>query len=405
MSLFRSYLWNLFLWSSPSLFAAIQVCSAGSSPGHSSVDIDHPSTRVMTRSELKEFLFETLAGRVGRVLYNRDPALMRWELEIRQVGRDRNGEIEIAGHLRQVGRSALPVTLRSFAGWGSEGKRLKEVLDRTLQEYNRSRRGRRDRNLQIPQESVVVVSYYFGGKNKITKEFYFFVSKSSSEINLWVVSRSGMGNEKFEGGRLDLSRTRRSFEESQGDPGDPGDPGKRGSANQQVARFSDSALASYVGKFLVNSGRDQVRLVLHPKEITKYENGESELKAGIGLAGSVMQDIEFRPLRATGELYDTYIAYYNEELLKKRRRNLGFVDREGMIYVGELSFGGRDQLRKIFYLIVEWPTSKIKVWVVSKKGSEAEKIEKVSLRELLDGCQEFLSNENEKANSRTQIPD
>ncbi|MBK8202952.1 MAG: hypothetical protein IPK68_11730 [Bdellovibrionales bacterium] len=153
-------------------------------------------------------------------------------------------------------------------------------------------------------------------------------------------------------------------------------------------------MASEVGQYFVSSGRDQIRLVLNIQDITRDRNGEIMLKTDIGLAGKGIQKIDLRPLKAALSFHDTYKAYHNEERLKKRIRNLGFVDHESMVYVGKLYFGGRDELTKIFLLIIEWPTEDIKMWVVSKKGSGVEKIEKVYLRKFLDGCQEFLSNEN-----------
>jgi hypothetical protein len=388
MSWIGSYFWNVFLWPSV-FFTATQICFASSPSKPSSNTLGKPTTeRLISRFEVMAFTFQTLSAREGSILYSHDPTRMRWELEIKQVARDRNGEMEIASSLRQVGRRAFPIVLKSLAGWGSEGQHFREVLDRTLRDYNRSKRGRRKKNLQISQDSVAVASYYLGGKNRITKEFYLFVDYDSSGINLWVVSRSGMGNEKFEGGTLESSRTSRPFDKIQTSP-EEGQAEKR-----QAAGFADSALARLVGKYLVNSGRDQIRLVLHLQDITSDRNGGIELKAGIGLAGESIQNIELRPLTAAGEFYDTYKAYYNEEHLKKRQRSLGFVDPESMVYVGKLYIGGRDDLTKIFYLIIEWPTEDIKMWVVSKKGSGVEKIEKVQLRKFLDGCQKFLSNEN-----------
>ncbi|MBK7842816.1 MAG: hypothetical protein IPJ71_03840 [Bdellovibrionales bacterium] len=392
MSLSGSFLWNVFLWPFVFLFTATQICSADSpldlSSDHSD-NFDRPSVREFSAKEVRAFAFQTLSARAGSILYARDPARMRWELEIRQVANDRNGEVEITSSLRQVGHRAFPITLKALTGGGSERHHYREVLDQSLQEYNRKRRGQKKKDLQISQDSVMVGSHYFGGKNKITKEYFLFVDWPSSDINLWVVSRSGMGNEKFESGKLEFSKTPRPFDKPQGSPEE------RLVVNHQVASFSDSALSSYVNEYLVNSGRDQIRLVLHVKEIARDRNGEMELKAGIGLAGGSIQDIELRPLKAAGEFYSTYKAYYNEERLKRGNRNLGFVDHESMVYVGNMYFGGRDQLTKTFYLIMEWPTGKIKMWIVSKKGSGVEKIEKVVLRKFLDGCQEFLSDENE----------
>lgn len=391
MRLSGSFLWNVFLWTSVFLFTAIQICSADSPFDLSSGNSDNfgkPSVRGISAKEVKAFVFQTLSARAGSILYAGDPARMRWELEIRQVANDRDGEIEITSSLRQVGHRAFPINLKAVTGGGSERHHFREVLDRSLQEYNRKRRGQKKRNIQISQDSVMVASHYFGGKNKVTKEFYLFVNWPSGEINLWVVSRSGMGNEKFESGKLDLSRAPRPFERPQGSPEE------RLAVNHQVANFSESALLSYLGEYLVNSGRDQIRLVLHLKEITRDRDGEMELKAGLGLAGGSLQDIELRPLTAAGEFYSTYKAYYNEERLKRGNRNLGFVDHERMVYVGNMYFGGRDQLTKTFYLIMEWPTGKIKMWIVSKKGSGVEKIEKVVLRKFLAGCQEFLSDKN-----------
>ncbi|MBK8202953.1 MAG: hypothetical protein IPK68_11735 [Bdellovibrionales bacterium] len=75
---------------------------------------------------------------------------------------------------------------------------ITEIFDQILHEYNRKKRGQKINEFQISQDSVVVVaSYYLGGKNKVTKEFYLFVTWPSGDINLWVVSRSGMGNEKL----------------------------------------------------------------------------------------------------------------------------------------------------------------------------------------------------------------
>ncbi|MBK9037912.1 MAG: hypothetical protein IPL83_01930 [Bdellovibrionales bacterium] len=389
MCLFGSYFWNVFLWPSV-FFTATQICFASSPSKPSSNTLGKPTTeRLISRFEVKAFTFQTLSAREGSILYSHDPARMRWELAIRRVEKDKNGEMEIASSLRQVGRRAFPIVLKSLAGWGSEGHHFREVLDRALRDYNRNKRGRRKQSLQISQESVAVASYYLGGKNRITKEFYLFVDYDSSGINLWVVSRSGMGNEKFEGGTLESSRTSRQFDKIQTSP-EEGQAEKR-----QAAGFADSVLARLVGKYLVNSGRDQIRLVLHLQDITSDRNGGIELKAGIGLAGGGIQNIDFGPLTSAGEFYDTYKTYYNEERLKKRQRNLGFVEHESMVYVGKLDFGGRNQLTKRFYLIVEWPTAEIKTWIVSKKDSGVEKIEKVYLRKLLDGCQEFLSNENE----------
>ncbi len=230
--------------------------------------------------------------------------------------------------------------------------------------------------------------YYHGGKNKVTKEFYLFVTRPSGEINLWVVSRSGMGNEKFELGKLELSRTSRPFERPQGTQDE------LLVSKEMAARFAKSALASDVGKYFVSSGRNQIRLVLNIQGITWNRNGEMELKAGIGLAGGGIQNIDFGLLPAAGEFYDTYKAYYKEERLKRENWSMGFVDPESMVYVGKSYFRGRDDLTKIFYLIIEWPTEDIKIWIVSKKDSGIEKIEKVYLRKFPDGCQEFLSNEN-----------
>jgi hypothetical protein len=380
MSLLGSYYWNVFLWPLGFLFTAAQICSANSP--------SNPSLRDISAREIKAFAFQILSDRAGLILYSQGPAQMRWELEIRQVANDKNGEIEIASNLRRIGHRAFPITLKSLVGGGAERLHYREVLDRILHEYNRKKRGQKINELQISQDSVVVASYYIGGKNKVTKEFYLFVTWPSGDINLWVVSRSGMGNEKFERGKLELSRTSRPFDRPHGSPEE------LLASKKQAARFAESALASEVGQYFVSSGRDQIRLVLNIQDITRDRNGVIELKAGVGFAGGGIQSIEFGPLTEVGEFYDTYKAYYKEERLKRQNRSLGFVDPESMVYVGKLYLGGRDDLTKIFYLIIEWPTEDIKMWVVSKKGSGAEKIEKVYLRKFLDGCQEFLSNEN-----------
>ncbi|MBK8203608.1 MAG: hypothetical protein IPK68_15210 [Bdellovibrionales bacterium] len=111
-----------------------------------------------------------------------------------------------------------------------------------------------------------------------------------------------MGNEKFEGGTLESSRTSRQFDKIQTSP-EEGQAEKR-----QAAGFADSVLARLVGKYLVNSGRDQIRLVLHLQDITSDRNGGIELKAGIGLSPvECIQNIDFGPLTSAGEFpYDTY---------------------------------------------------------------------------------------------------
>lgn len=366
------------------VFAVAQICSA--SPFKDA--IKKPSVIEARTDEIENFTFQTLSNYVGRILYSQNPAHMRWELEVRSISRDKNGEIQIESNLRRVGHRAFPITLRTLAGEVSEKLHFKEVLGRYVDEYMRKKRGRRNEISAISQESVVVGRHYFGGRNKITKEFYLIVDWPSGEIKLWVVSRSGMGNEKFESGRLELSRTSRSFDILHGGPAE------HQARKQQIVNFAEATLASYVDRYLVTSGKEQIRLAFYVQDTVRAPNDGLQINGKIVLGDGVIQNIEFKQLVAEGEFYNTFNGYRTQEHLKERKRNLGVVNQGNMVYVGRIHLGGKDQLLKEFYLIVEWPTAEIKMWVVSKVESGREKIEKVNLRKFLGGCQEFLSIEN-----------
>ncbi|MBK8202954.1 MAG: hypothetical protein IPK68_11740 [Bdellovibrionales bacterium] len=74
--------------------------------------------RDISAREIKAFAFQILSERAGLILYSQGQAQMRWELEIRQVANDKNGEIEIASSLRRIGHRAFPITLKALVGGG-----------------------------------------------------------------------------------------------------------------------------------------------------------------------------------------------------------------------------------------------------------------------------------------------
>ncbi|MCB0361839.1 MAG: hypothetical protein KDD35_03920, partial [Bdellovibrionales bacterium] len=72
---------------------------------------------------------------------------------------------------------------------------------------------------------------------------------------------------------------------------------------------------------------------------------------------------------------------YDFELLKDR------------VLVAEYLFGGKTPLSKTFFLIVNWPTQEVELWVESKNGKGKSKIERQALTHLRDSCRQKMSSD------------
>lgn len=109
-------------------------------------------------------------------------------------------------------------------------------------------------------------------------------------------------------------------------------------------------------------------------------------------------DLVFQPLSmARLDLQFEFRHYLDpnrkEKIVRQNSFSNDFEILKDRVLVAEYLVGGKTQLSKIFFLIVNWPTQEVELWVESKKGKDKSKIERQALTHLRGSCRQKMSSD------------